>query len=551
MKMEVLEDMNSFTYEEQGEKNYLVYEKAAEDRVDTLTLEMMSNNKIDGVVPANHIQIDDKFYMKYDITGLTNLREYLQGVVGRQKILSVLESIADAAAVSEDYMLNISSYVLDMEYVYIDSETLKISMIVLPLLRDEVKIDVFLKELFMGIRYDQTEDCGYVASLLNLLGGSGTFSIPALKEEISRLKEKDNSWPQWQAPKQKPWKPQKNPQENAAAELSGKSTQSQNPQWQIQDQSSDSQLYVQNLKSQSYQQGQPQIPQFQSYRQSVRQAHQTGRDGIGLSEEDRKKIVQDLKREKNLDILFSDEDEGEVKKEKKGFFFKKNKPEKEKKPEKGKKEEKKAEKKSLWEKLTGKKESSKEGSAIESPLGGFDIPGIDMPERNRGTTGYDSNENKGSYPISKGTMKQDIAIPLQNVELKKQPVDVQDFGETIFLGEEGDGETFIIGAEQSVTQPEFILYRHETGESFRICEEVTRIGRSTSVAEICITGNRGIGRVHALVYLRNGEVFIEDNNSKNHTYVDGVRLEPGQPPVELTHGSKIRLGDEELEFYIQ
>lgn len=53
------------------------------------------------------------------------------------------------------------------------------------------------------------------------------------------------------------------------------------------------------------------------------------------------------------------------------------------------------------------------------------------------------------------------------------------------------------------------------------------------------------------MYLRNGEVFIEDNNSKNHTYVDGVRLEPGQPPVKLAHGSKIRLGDEELEFYIQ
>lgn len=541
--------MNSFTYEEQGEKNYLVYEKAAEDRVDTLTLEMMSNNKIDGVVPANHIQIDDKFYMKYDITGLMNLREYLQGVVGRQKILSVLESIADAAAVSEDYMLNISSYILDMEYVYIDSETSKISMIVLPVLRDEIKIEAFLKELFMGLRYDQTEDCGYVASLLNLLGGSGTFSIHALREEIKRLKKEANSQPQWQVPKQKSWDRQKDPQENAAAGL--KNRQLQDPQGQILDQSSDSQPFVQNPKPQTYQQGQPQITRTQSYWQNVRQTPQTGGNKIGLSEEDRKKIVQDLKREKNLDILFSDEEESVLKKEKKGFFFRKDKPEKEKKPEKGKKEEKTAEKKSLWEKLTGKRESSKKDSVVESPLGGFDIPGMDMPGHNRGAAGYDSNENKGSYPMSRGIRKQDIAIPLQNVELERKPVDVQDFGETLFLGEGDDGETFIIGAEQNITQPEFILYRHETGESFRICEEVTRIGRSTSVAEICITGNRGIGRVHALVYLRNGEVFIEDNNSKNHTYIDGIRLEPGQPPVKLTHGSKIRLGDEELEFYIQ
>ena len=67
--------MNSFTYEEQGEKKYLVYEKKTDDKMDHLTLEMMSNNRIDGVVPANHIQIDDRFYMKYDISGLMNLRE--------------------------------------------------------------------------------------------------------------------------------------------------------------------------------------------------------------------------------------------------------------------------------------------------------------------------------------------------------------------------------------------------------------------------------------------------------------------------------------------
>ena len=286
-------EINSFTYEEQGEKRYLVYEKKTEDHMDTLTLEMMSNNKIDGVSSGNHIQIDDKFYMKYDISGLMNLREYLQGVVSRQKILSILESIADAAIASEDYMLSISSYVMDMEYVYIDPDTLKVSMVVLPVVREGRKIDVFLKELFMGIRYDQTEDCSYVASLLNLLGGAGTFSIHTFKGEINRLKKENNSKPQ--------------------------------PQGQI----LDSQLCMQAFEKppQPYRH----IPQ--SYQQNVQQNTPAGRNGGGLSEEDRKLIVRDLKREKNLDILFSEEEE--VKKEKKGFFFMKDKSEKEKKPEKG------------------------------------------------------------------------------------------------------------------------------------------------------------------------------------------------------------------------
>ena len=53
--------MTAFTYEEQGNKKYLVYEKMPEDTLDTLTLEMISNNQIEGLAPTNHIQIDDHF----------------------------------------------------------------------------------------------------------------------------------------------------------------------------------------------------------------------------------------------------------------------------------------------------------------------------------------------------------------------------------------------------------------------------------------------------------------------------------------------------------
>lgn len=49
--------MSAFTYEEREGRKYLVYEKSEEDSLDILTLEMMSNNRIDGVVSSNHIQI--------------------------------------------------------------------------------------------------------------------------------------------------------------------------------------------------------------------------------------------------------------------------------------------------------------------------------------------------------------------------------------------------------------------------------------------------------------------------------------------------------------
>ncbi len=528
-KREEFAEMVGFAYEEQEGRKYLVYEKEAEDELDTLTLEMMSNNRIDGVVPSNHIRIDDRFYMKYDITNLKSLREFLKGVVNREKIMAVMESIVDAAMAAEDYMLSLSSYVLDADYMYIDPSVRKVSMIVLPVKREEMSIDVFLKKLLMSIQYDQTEDCSYVVALINLFGGFESLSLLSFKTQIEQFKVPGKQTPGSGTAGLR--MTEANTEESNRSPMSGKDLQSQS--YQAPPQSQPSQIPSQ---SRSYL---PPLPQSQPFRADGA----AGGSPIMISDEDRKKIVHDLKREHDIDILFSGEGEA-PKKEKKGFFFKKDKSEKSEKPEK----EKKAEKKSFWEKL-GKKKSSEKVSDMDAGLGGFAIPGMDLPGQVK-TCGDECD--KGNYSSNVAYREQEIAIPAQRIALEKRAVERQDFGKTEFIrAEEDDDETFIIGAEQSAAGPEYILYRRSTQESFRICEEIMRIGRSPAVTEICISGNKGIGRVHAILYSRGGQLFIEDNNSKNKTYVDGVQLEPGQSPRRIENGSRIRLGDEELEIHIQ
>jgi len=527
-KREEFAEMVGFAYEEQEGRKYLVYEKEAETELDTLTLEMMSNNRIDGVVPSNHIRIDDRFYMKYDITNLKSLREFLKGVVNREKIMAVMESIVDAAMAAEDYMLSLSSYVLDADYMYIDPSVRKVSMIVLPVKREEMSIDVFLKKLLMSIQYDQTEDCSYVVALINLFGGFESLSLLSFKTQIEQFKVPEKQTPGLGTAGLRTI--EVNTEESNRSPMSEREPQSQS--YQAPPQSQRSQIPSQ---SRSY------LPPPQS--QPFRSDGAAGGSPIMISDEDRKKIVHDLKREHDIDILFSGEGEA-PKKEKKGFFFKKDKSEKSEKPEK----EKKAEKKSFWEKL-GKKKSSEKVPDMDAGLGGFAIPGMDLPGQVK-TCGDECD--KGNYSSNVAYREQEIAIPAQRIALEKRAVERQDFGKTEFIrAEEDDDETFIIGAEQSAAGPEYILYRRSTQESFRICEEIMRIGRSPAVTEICISGNKGIGRVHAILYSRGGQLFIEDNNSKNKTYVDGVQLEPGQSPRRIENGSRIRLGDEELEIHIQ
>lgn len=62
-----------------------------------------------------------------------------------------------------------------------------------------------------------------------------------------------------------------------------------------------------------------------------------------------------------------------------------------------------------------------------------------------------------------------------------------------------------------------------------------------------VVDNPKVSRLHATI-LREGERYlIRDENSSNHTYLNGVMIPP-YTPVELQNGSEIRLGSEEFRF---
>ena len=178
--------MVAFNYEEQEGKEYLVYNKRAEDKIDPLTMEMMSNNKIDGLIPFESIQVDGALTLKYNVTGLESLKDYFSGIVGRKKLIHVLEEIAAAFIEAEDYLLDPSSYVLEEDCIYVHPETKKVFMIVLPFVRKEIKPEMFLKKLLLEVRYDQSEDCSYVAGLINLFSANEGFSLSQFREQLIR-----------------------------------------------------------------------------------------------------------------------------------------------------------------------------------------------------------------------------------------------------------------------------------------------------------------------------------------------------------------------------
>lgn len=179
--------MTGFSLENQGANSLLVYTLKADDQVDTLSAGMMSNNKIPGLVPFSFSQLDDNRYFKYNITSKTTLQKYFSEMVNKKKLLGVFTSIASVVIAAEEYMIEVDKFMFDPEYIFVNVSNAQASMVCLPVMKKEtepVDIGKFFKEIMYSIKFDETENCDYVAKILSFLNSNTAFSLQEFKKTL-------------------------------------------------------------------------------------------------------------------------------------------------------------------------------------------------------------------------------------------------------------------------------------------------------------------------------------------------------------------------------
>ena len=125
------------------------------------------------------------------------------------------------------------------------------------------------------------------------------------------------------------------------------------------------------------------------------------------------------------------------------------------------------------------------------------------------------------------------------------------FGETTILGGGPIGETTVLSASAMAPQEvKPFLIRTKNNEKIPLDKAVFRIGKEKSYVDYFIGDNTAISRSHANIVSRDGEYFVVDTNSTNHTYLNGQML-ASNVETKITSGSKIRLANEDFEFKIQ
>ncbi len=91
------------------------------------------------------------------------------------------------------------------------------------------------------------------------------------------------------------------------------------------------------------------------------------------------------------------------------------------------------------------------------------------------------------------------------------------------------------------------LERTKNNDNIAITKTNFCIGKDDLHCDYCIRDNNTISRQHAVFTIKGNSVFVEDNHSKNGTFLNDVMLVAGQPQ-ELRDGDVIKLSNEEFVY---
>lgn len=181
-----------FDYESGASGSFLVASIDASENVLTYQVEMLANNPNKNILPLDIRQKDAKHNFYYNITSKLALSQFLKrNRLKRDEFISIFSDIVKTILTSKDYLLSDKSFLLKEDYIYINPNSMEVSLVYLPL-NFELNINDTLKDFTMNfIMYsaniDETNSDNFLQRVLNLLK-SDTFSILEFDNLLKELK---------------------------------------------------------------------------------------------------------------------------------------------------------------------------------------------------------------------------------------------------------------------------------------------------------------------------------------------------------------------------
>lgn len=558
-----------FTYETQGAITYLVCALEPTEQIDSLTLGMLSNNHIQGFAPVIYTEMNGQRFLKYNISAKVTATQFFSGNMNRHRTLTAFGNILNAVCSADEYMIDPNCFSAVSEHIFLNVSNCETALICIPVTAEKdinTEASAFFKKILFSAQFDRNEDAGYITQLITYLN-SGAFTVYGFKDIVTSLQ---NAAPAAGSSFQQPAAPvssfeatisidDMSPSQGAIQQPSIPRPPVQRPPVQahppVQRPAMGQQPPVQRpsmgQQPPAYQQPPvrqplaPQPPRNGQQRRpaaaNVMPANNSMRRPVGAQIPPVNMQRPPVPNGPGFAIPGQPATAAVRHDEKpKGKKNKGNTP-----AEQGEK------KMSLFNLLSNyNKENAAIYKAQKEAAKQVKNTAAPAPVQGHPPVGYSGAGQQQAFgrPPMNGMPQQNGRAPYAQPQFRPQvqPVPVQNsFNETTVLASPSNGETTLLSAEASLMYP--TLMRVKTGERISINKPVFRVGKEKSYVDYFIADNTAISRSHCNIHTVNGEYFIEDTNSTNHTYING-KIINSNVKEKIKNGDKIRLANEDFTF---
>ena len=543
--------MKEFKYENQGASSFLVYQLKEEDVLDNISLNMLTSNKAKGLASTNYMQMDTQRFIRYTITGKITANQFFARPVTKQSFMGIFKGITEAMVSAEEYMLDPACILLDLNQIYTDVSTGETECICLPVENEKEQKDQreFLKSVMFQAQFENPEEGSYVTRILNYLNSIPVFSsldFLNLLTEMEREGKKDRTPPAPAA---------KESLQQGVAEFGNAVANSS----------------VAGMAASFFEQS------------SLSPAGALKQENVVEEVIPDIPVPDDIPKEERISLFYLLQ------------HYNNNRAKEYMAQQKQLKARKEALKKIELAKKGGKKKSAasfnlpggKAKTASAAPKakkpssGGFsfqvpgkesgkDKPGEDLsgikslpnaPVNSQGNpagnpkvstpVGSGMNIPKSNPSVAKGTLQPAKPSPLFSNQQEAVGNGGRNFGDTTVLhsGFRGEETSVLNYTKAPDTPKQPYLLRIKNGERIPITGSIFRLGKEEKFVDYVIHDNEAISRSHANIISRNGQYFLQDNNSTNHSFLNGQQC-VSNVELPLQDKASIRLGNEEFQFLL-
>ena len=572
-----------FTYENIGTNTYLVYDVKDIDKIDSLAIGMLTNNKIPGISQVIFSQMDDKKSIKFNVSSTISATHIFAGVVEKKHLIGILRGVVNAYISAEEYMIGASSLLFDWDYIFTNVSTGETNLICVPLIledKSEQDIQQSIKDLMNSLKFNQHEDCSYIATILNYINTTTDFSMTSFRD-ILDLADKGMS---------------KTPASTVSNNVG--ITQAIDPMSMMVDAEPMNQMSqigtpVGPMGQPVAPMGQPVGPMGQPVAPMGQPVAPMGQLIGPMSQQvapmDKKAKKEKKKKNKNINNVQGTQPapfaipgvsapatpvaqpalnnstmaERTEEKEISLFYLLQHYNKENAETYKRQKARRKMEK--AQAKQSNSNVQVVPGAPSQEFVGGnYGVAQRNiMEQQSIGQPMGQAVQPMGQPVAPMGQPVQPIPQPVQPVSQPVQPMGQaspmapsmmgsgMNFGETTVLnGSNFVGETTVLGEDSAFSfQRNVFILRKKNGEKVQITKPIFRIGKERSYVDYYIGDNTAISRSHAEIIQRGEDYYIVDTNSTNHTYVNDLMLQ-SNVEAKLENGTQFRLANETFEMVI-